>query len=108
MTTSAAPKVTHWDPQWGPLNEANMRKRLAEEGYLASKYLYAPGTYFPPHTHAFDKKDTVLSGCLKIGWQGGEVVLEAGDMIEIPGGFSHSAEVVGAETVVSLDSSRSS
>ena len=100
------PKIIHWDAQWGPLGEEAMRQRLETEGFQVSKYHYTPGTYFPPHTHAVHKKDTVLRGRLKIGWEGGSVILEPGDMIEIPAGFSHSAEVVGTETVVSLDATR--
>jgi quercetin dioxygenase-like cupin family protein len=84
-----------------------MRRRLEAEGYQVSKYHYPPGTYFPPHTHSVHKKDTVLRGRLQIGWEGGSAILEPGDMIEIPAGFSHSAEVVGSETVVSLDATRS-
>lgn len=99
-------KVIHWDNAWGPLTERTMEQRLAQEGYSVSKYHYPPGTYFPPHTHAVDKKDTVLRGRLKIGWEGGAVILERGDMIEIPAGTSHSAEVVGPETVVSLDATK--
>lgn len=83
-----------------------MRQRLEAEGYHISKYHYPPGTYFPPHTHPVNKKDTVLQGRLKIGWEGGAVVLGPGDMIEIPAGFSHSAEVVGAAAVVSLDATK--
>jgi len=103
---SANPSILHWDPAWGPLGEAAMRRRLEAEGYQVAKYHYPPGTCFPPHTHSVHKKDTVLRGRLRIGWEGGAAVLEPGDMIEIPAGFSHSAEVVGAETVVSLDATK--
>lgn len=100
--------VEHWDAAWGPLSEAAMRKRLEAEGYSVSHYTYPPGTYFSEHSHAVDKKDTVLRGRLKIGTEGREVVLEAGDMIEIPAGTVHTAEVVGEVAVVSLDATRSS
>ncbi len=101
-----SPRLIHWDPAWGPLDEKNMRRLLEVEGYHVWRYHYPPGTYFPPHVHDIAKKDTVLSGALKIGWEGGSVVLRSGDMIEIPAGFSHSAEVVGCETVVSLDATK--
>ena len=101
------PRIVHWDPKWGPLGEPAMRRLLEAEGFAVSKYHYTPGTYFPPHTHAVHKKDTVLRGRLKIGWDSSSVILEPGDMIEIPAGFSHSAEVVGSETVVSLDATKS-
>jgi quercetin dioxygenase-like cupin family protein len=104
---SKKPVIVHWNPDWGPLGERAMRERLEAEGFLVSLYHYSPGTYFPAHTHSVDKKDTVLRGRLQIGWDGGWAVLEPGDMIEIPAGFSHSAEVVGSETVISLDATRS-
>ncbi len=100
------PKMTHWDSAWGPLREETMRQRLTGEGYAVAKYHYPPGTYFPSHTHTVNKKDTVLQGHLRISWEGGETVLDPGDMIEIPAGLPHSAEVVGSETVVSLDATK--
>jgi len=99
-------RVEHWQKEWGPLSEVAMRKRLEAEGYAVSRYTYPPGTYFSAHTHDVDKKDTVLRGRLKIGAEGREVVLEPGDMIEIPAGAVHTAEVVGEEPVVSLDATR--
>jgi len=100
-------RVEHWDAAWGPLSEAAMRKRLEAEGYRVSRYVYPPGTYFPEHTHSVAKKDTVLRGRLRIGAEGHEFVLSAGDMIEIPAGTRHTAEVVGEDAVVSLDATRS-
>jgi quercetin dioxygenase-like cupin family protein len=106
MGRNAIPAIVHWDPAWGPLGELAMRRLLEAEGFHVSLYRYPLGTYFPPHTHSVHKKDAVLSGRLKIGWEGGSAILEPGDMIEIPAGFSHSAEVVGSETVVSLDATK--
>jgi len=107
-------KVIHWDPAWGPVSEETMRQQLVAAGYDVSRYHYRPGTFFPPHTHGVHKRDTVLSGKLKIAWPAageapaGSVVLVPGDMIEIPAGAVHSAEVVGSETVLSLDATKSS
>ena len=99
-------RVEHWQKEWGPLSEAAMRRRLEAEGYSVSHYIYSPGTRFPEHTHGVDKKDTVLRGRLKIAAEGKELVLGPGDMIEIPAGTVHSAEVVGDEDVASLDATR--
>ncbi len=102
-------RVTHWDPAWGPISEKTMRAQLTAAGFRISCYHYPPGTYFPPHTHNVRKRDTVLQGRLRISWPAsetspaGDVVLEPGDMIEVPAGAVHSAEVVGEETVISLD-----
>ena len=99
--------VEKWDEaKWGALTEANMRKTLEAEGYSVAKYTYPPGTFFPDHTHSFDKKDTVLRGRFRIRMLGEEVVLEPGDMITVPANTVHSAEVVGDEPVVSLDASK--
>jgi quercetin dioxygenase-like cupin family protein len=99
--------VEKWDEtKWGPLTEANMRKKLEAEGYSVAKYTYPPGTYFPDHTHSFDKKDTVLRGRFRLRLLGQEVILEPGDMIAVPANTIHNAEVVGDESVVSLDASK--
>jgi len=96
-------RVEHWQKEWGPLSEAAMRRRLEAEGYSVSRYTYSRGTRFPEHTHGVDKKDTVLRGRLKISAEGEDFVLGPGDMIEIPAGTLHTAEVVGDESVISLD-----
>lgn len=97
-------KLMHWDAaEDGPLNEAAMRSKLQALGYSISRYVYPPGTYFSPHTHGVDKIDGVLAGRFRMEMEGGAVVLEAGDMLVVPRGVMHSAEVVGSEAVVSLD-----
>ena len=53
-----------------------------------------------------DKKDAVLSGRFRMIAAGREFILEAGDALEIPAGTVHSAEVIGNESVVSLDATR--
>lgn len=75
-------------------------------GYRVAVYVYPPGTRFPPHTHAVDKVDAVLSGRFRITLGEGAVELRAGDWVEVPAGAVHSAEVVGEEPVVSLDAVR--
>lgn len=101
-----AVRVEKWDPAWGRVSEAALRRRLEAQGYAVSRYVYAPGTCFPEHTHEVDKKDAVLGGRFKISADSKEFVLEAGDVIEIPAGTLHTAEVVGGEAVVSLDAIR--
>ena len=99
--------IEHWDPDTdGELNEANMRAKLEALGYRVHRYIYPPGTYFPEHTHAVDKIDWVLSGRFRMTMHGRALVLEAGDTLEVPAGAVHSAEVIGDESVVSLDAVR--
>ena len=76
---------------------------LTEMGYRCHRYVYPPGTLFPPHTHDVDKIDVVLSGRFRMSMSQHVAILEAGDWIEVPRGVMHSAEVMGDEAVVSLD-----
>jgi quercetin dioxygenase-like cupin family protein len=99
--------VMHWDESAdGALDESAMRRKLEAMGYSVTRYDYPPGTFFPTHTHGVDKIDGVLAGRFRMATPDGEVVLEAGDLLEVPRGLEHSAEVVGGETVVSLDAIR--
>ena len=96
--------VEHWDSRSdGELTELKLRHKLEARGYQVSRYVYPPGTRFPPHDHAVDKIDAVLSGKFRMAMKGQSVVLEAGDCLHVPRGELHSAEVVGEESVVSLD-----
>lgn len=99
-------EIEHWDETWGQMNEANLRRRLEIEGYSVIRYDYPPGTYFAEHTHGFDKKDAVVSGRFRICALGREFILGPGDTLSVPKWTIHSAEVVGDETVISLDASK--
>jgi quercetin dioxygenase-like cupin family protein len=100
-------KVERWSAaEDGPLSEAAMRRKLEDMGYRVSRYVYPPGTYFGPHIHDLDKIDAVLSGRFRIGMGSDFAILEAGDMVQVPRGAEHSAEVVSPEPVISLDAVR--
>jgi len=100
-------KIRRWNPETdGPLTEAAVRRMLEGQGYSVSKYVYPPGTCFPDHTHSIDKIDAVLSGRFRMVLEGTEALLEAGDMLAVPRGAVHSAEVIGNESVVSLDATK--
>lgn len=99
--------VEPWDEKRdGPLSEAALRKKLEARGYRVSRYVYPPGTVFPDHTHGIDKIDAVVSGRFRMTLGRDAAVLEAGDCLAVPRGAVHSAEVVGDESVVSLDATR--
>ena len=100
-------EVEKWDPQNdGPFSEQALRRKLERQGYHVSRYVYPPGTYFPDHTHGIDKIDAVVSGRFRMTVKSLEVILEAGDCLAVPRGTVHSAEVVGHESVVSLDATK--
>lgn len=100
-------EIEHWDTATdGELSEANMRAKLEVRGYRVQRYIYAPGTVFPDHAHGVDKIDGVISGKFKMTMGGRGVILEAGDCLAVPAGVVHRAEVVGRESVISLDAVR--
>ena len=70
---------------------------------MVSRYSYAPGTCFPDHVHDVDKIDAVVAGTFRVVLEGKEVLLGPGDAVVVPRGAVHSAEVVGDQSVVSLD-----
>ena len=99
--------MEHWDQETdGALTEAGLRRKLEQRGYSVTRYVYAPGTRFPMHTHGVDKIDAVLSGRFRISLEGRTHVLGPGDLLAVPRGARHSAEVIGGEAVTSLDAVR--
>lgn len=80
-----------------------MRRKLERLGYSVHAYRYPPGTRFDEHSHAVDKIDGVVSGQFRVEMGGRAMVLEAGDLVWVPKGTPHAAEVVGTEPVTSLD-----
>jgi len=97
-------RVERWNEKRdGSFSEPALRRKLERLGYSVCRYTYPPGACFPPHAHAEEKMDAVVSGRFRIRMGGEEVVLEAGDAVLVPPGAEHSAEVVGAQSVVSLD-----
>ncbi|MGH8632247.1 MAG: cupin domain-containing protein [Burkholderiales bacterium] len=54
-----------------------------------------------------DKIDGVLRGRFRISMLGKSHALGPGDCIRVPGGTVHSAEVIGGETVTSIDAMKS-
>lgn len=100
-------KLERWSPERdGPFSEAAMTRKLEGLGYSVSAYTYRPGTRFDEPTHAVDKIDGVVSGRFRIEMEGEAVVLEAGDIVWVPRGAPHAAEVVGDTEVRSLDAVR--
>jgi quercetin dioxygenase-like cupin family protein len=100
-------EVLRWnESKDGPMSERAMRAKLEALGYVVTRWTYPPGTFFDTHTHDVDKIDGVLSGRFEITMFGQSVVLAPGDAIRVPRGAAHSARVIGAEPVVSLDAVR--
>jgi mannose-6-phosphate isomerase-like protein (cupin superfamily) len=99
--------LARWDrSRDGEPTESALRRKLEARGYRVARFVYPPGTVFVTHTHESDKIDAVVSGSFLLSMHGEDVVLEAGDALDVPRGTPHRAEVVGEEPVVSLDAVR--
>lgn len=99
--------VRRWDSSIdGPVTEESLTRKLEDRGYSVNRYTYGPGTYYGDHSHGVEKIDAVLSGTFRMGMHGQFIDLGPGDWIEVPAGATHSAEVIGDESVVSLDAVR--
>eukprot|EP00884_Botryococcus_braunii_P005399 jgi/Botrbrau1/14860/Bobra.0326s0008.2 len=101
-----APRLRWSQASREPLNQANMVKFLKKQGFSTNTYTFSPGTYFAHHSHGVNKKDSIVSGRFLFGMHGEEVILEAGDMLEVPAGVTHYAKVVGDEPVTFIDASK--
>ena len=99
-------EIEKWDLKWGELNESNMKKKFENDGFNVMTYSYPPGTYFSDHSHNIDKKATVLKGTFKLEALGKTFMLGPGDMLLVPANTIHNAEVIGNETVISLDATK--
>lgn len=104
MANNSRLKIKLWEPDKdGTLSETALVNQLEKQGYRCTRYTYPQGTYFAEHSHPVDKIDAVLKGRFKINMYGESIVLTAGDYIYIPANTPHSAEVIGDESVVSID-----
>jgi quercetin dioxygenase-like cupin family protein len=102
-------KIQKWDTvKNGALSGTAMMNLLERQGYRCTQYTYPAGTCFPEHSHSLDKIDAVLKGRFKITMGGKSFILSAGDYVYIPANTPHSAEVVGNESVVSIDAIKTS
>jgi quercetin dioxygenase-like cupin family protein len=96
--------LQHWDiSKDGDPTETAIRRKLTRLGYECRRYQYPPGTRFSEHCHPADKIDAVVSGNFRITSGTDSIVLGPGDYVYVPQGVMHSAEVIGNETVISID-----
>lgn len=96
-------RLERWPRGDGPASEKRLMRALELEGYDVLVYTYRPGTVFPEHEHARPKCDAIVAGTLRITAEGKAWDLGPGDRLYLPAGTRHEAEVLGSETVVSLD-----
>jgi len=81
-----------------------LEARLAREGLAASQWSNGPGDTYAGHLHAYDKVLVTRSGSITFHLTelGRDVVLRAGERLELPARTMHGA-TVGPEGVVCFE-----
>ena len=81
-----------------------MAARLAAEGLVASSWGNAPGDTYAAHSHPYDKVLVATFGSITFHLSdiGRNVILSAGDRLDLPAGTVHAA-TVGSDGVQCLE-----
>ena len=98
--------VIQWDRIETP-SEAELRKRLREEGLTPYAWSNEAGDVYDTHVNPYHKVIYVVRGTITFGLpdEDRQVVLEAGDRLELPTGTKHNA-LVGSQGVLCLEAQR--
>lgn len=98
--------VTPWPKDAQPA-EQDLRRLLAQENLTPYRWSNGANDVYSAHTHPYDKVIYVVSGSITFGLPnfGKELVLYAGDRLDLPQGTVHNA-VVGQQGVVCLEAHR--
>ncbi len=76
------------------------------EGLSPNEEIFEPQTVIPDHRHPFDEVRMVVSGSLFLNIAGNQLLLRAGDRIEIPANTRHSKSVEGQDACVCIVANR--
>lgn len=97
-------QIKSWDDiREERVNESATRKMIWGENVMLTRWELAPRTVIPTHEHVSEQVTMVISGSVTLTFQDQEdAVLNAGDMLVIPGSKSHGV-VIGPEGAVALD-----
>ncbi len=75
------------------LSDAEISRRIEEEGFDPLRISDPPGHIYPPHTHAETKLLAFLRGGMEVRVADEVYRCQAGDRLLIPGNVVHSAAV---------------
>src|SRR5512147_600885 len=100
------PHVTPWAGSTAP-TESTLRQLMADEGLNPYPWSNGPHDVYAAHSHGYDKVIYVVKGCITFGLPqlGQQILLKAGDRLDLPAGTVHDA-VVGSQGVVCLEAHR--
>ena len=100
------PLVTLWADSEPP-TESTLQRLCAEQGLDPYQWSNGPHDVYSAHRHSYAKVIYVLRGSITFGLpeEGHEILLKAGDRLDLPADVVHNA-VVGPQGVVCLEAHR--
>ncbi len=95
----APPMLTRWPHAELP-NDELLEAVVRREGMEPQWWSNGPGELYPSHEHDYHKVLFVAEGSITfvLGHTGERLILQAGDRLDLPGGWPHAA-IVGGEGV---------
>jgi quercetin dioxygenase-like cupin family protein len=83
------------------INPATSRQYITAHAVTLARFELKRGGEVPLHSHANEQVTSVMSGALKFLIEGREVIVRAGEMLQIPGTVPHAVDVL--EDTVAID-----
>ncbi len=83
------------------MNASTRRRYVNADRVTVARFELAAGGVVPVHSHENEQVTTVLSGALKFRFPDGEIVVRAGEVLQIPSWVEHGVDVL--EDTVAVD-----
>ena len=77
----------------------DLREKLSSEGFSIFSWQDGPGAYYSPHSHPHDEYIVVHSGEIVFQIDGEDMLVTAGDALDLPAETVHAAENKGRKPV---------
>jgi quercetin dioxygenase-like cupin family protein len=97
--------VTRWQAPVLPTSE-QIKMIFEAEGLAPADEVLEPKVVIPDHRHPFDEVRIVMSGTLFMNISGNQILLRAGDRIDIPANTRHSKSTQGEDACVCIIANR--
>lgn len=75
------------------LDEASLLARMRDEGLRPAAWGNGPGDEYGWHEHAYDKLLYCLQGSIVFHTRAGDLIVESGDLLQLPRRTGHAATV---------------
>lgn len=101
MSTSTAVHHRWADILAEQINPSTSRQFITGDCVTVARFELKRGGVVPLHAHENEQVSFVMSGALKFKLEGREVIVRAGEVLQIPGSVPHEVDVI--EDTLALD-----